>query len=242
MALRLCPNGSEEMVDLSWLLGCSHDLPLCRRHSTSGPAAGGAFLGGGVLSLMAMLAWIWTRLVVPVPSDDDQLELSLLSLASTSIRRNPLRSVLAIGLIGIASLLILSISLFHIAPSDEGTGGFSLIAQSTLPIMKDLGDPAYHREVAGARGTYLNACMFASMRVRDGDDAGCSNLYQATQPRILGVSTRLALFDAGRFQRNSFAWAGQVRPKDDTERLSKWYLLERVADGSKEKTTASHPG
>ena len=62
-------------------------------------------------------------------------------------------------------------------------------------------------------------------RVRPGDDASCLNLYEPTNPRILGASRRFV--DSGRFAfQSSLA-------STDVERMNPWQLLNReISDGN----------
>lgn len=208
----------------------------------TGPAAAGAFVGAGMLMLFGLVA-VSYRIMKTVPDDSknstdhSMIRMTLASLAINSVRRNPWRSVLAIGLMAVASFLILSISLFEASPDAAGTGGFDLMVQSTIAVPKNLGDPAYQRETLGDRSASLANTTIIPMRVRDGDDAGCSNLYQAAQPQVFGVSNRLRIW-ADENASNSlktetpradFAWAAKGNVADNA---TPWILLETPGDGS----------
>ncbi|MDZ4851993.1 MAG: FtsX-like permease family protein [Pirellulaceae bacterium] len=217
----------------------------------NGQAAGGAFVGAGMLALAAMMMETLRQLKKsPTPIGNLQAiknsqtnsvgvataTSSLRTLAISSIRRNPMRSALAIGLVSVATLLILSIGLFEASPDLQGTGGFQLIAESSVPIAKSLSDEAYLREILGDKAVLLDRATIVAMRVRDGDDAGCNNLYQATQPRVLGVNARIVPFERSRPKQATFAWAGTAKPENEAEKSSHWSLLQREGDG-----TAAHP-
>lgn len=58
-----------------------------------------------------------------------------------------------------------------------------------------------------------------SLRVRPGDDSSCLNLYQTTQPRVLGVPPEL-------IERGGFQWASTI-PLEGQEEENPWRLLER---------------
>ena len=68
-------------------------------------------------------------------------------LAVRNAARHPVRSTLTIGLMAAATFLIVSMSAFHLDPPahgakfDSGDGGFSLYAQTDLPIYQDLNSP-----------------------------------------------------------------------------------------------------
>src|SRR5690606_14513619 len=121
--------------------------------------------------------------------------------------RNPGRSVLSIGLIAAASFLIVALSAFRLDPSalgeghDSGSGGFALVAQSDAPVYQNLND-ADGREQLGMTleaDELLANCQTVALRVESGADASCLNLYQATQPRVLGATAPL-------IERGGFSW------------------------------------
>ena len=218
----------------------------------NGQAAGGAFVGAGMTALAAMLFETSRRLRNTaafsksqsptvkgherlLPMLESHSATTLMSLAMSSIRRNPTRSTLAIGLVSVATLLILSMSLFEAVPDTQGTGGFQLMAGSSVPIGKSLSDASYLRETLGEKAKLLMESTNIAMRVRDGDDAGCNNLYQASQPKVLGISSKIAEYDSTRGTQETFAWAGAASPISENEKRSRWRLLEREADGSIEQ-------
>ncbi len=210
----------------------------------TGPAAAGAFVGAGMLMLFGLVA-VSYRIMKTAPAasnkstDQSMIRMTLASLAINSVRRNPWRSVLAIGLMAVASFLILSISLFEASPDAAGTGGFDLMVQSTVAVPKNLGDSSYQRETLGDRSASLANTSIIPMRVRDGDDAGCSNLYQAAQPQVFGVSNRLRIWaeenasdsSKNKTPRADFAWAARGNVADNA---SPWILLETPGEGSAE--------
>jgi putative ABC transport system permease protein len=169
----------------------------------------GAFFGAGALALIAGLAgtsWFLQRMggrVAPrAPSDDSSsgargatrpattVRSSVLSIRGAARRRN--RSVATVALLASGVFLIASIGAFRLdAEADawkrsSGTGGFALIGESTLPIVKDL-NTAEGRDALGLNEKVLKDVSFVPFRVREGDDASCLNLNRAQQPRLLGV-------------------------------------------------------
>jgi putative ABC transport system permease protein len=167
-----------------------------------GQAQAGAFVGGGMLFLIAGLAWVmkrlkWTSSMKPSRNITQAVGsmITASSLASSNAKRAPVRSILAIGLVAIASFLILSMSLFQAAPNDAGTGRFALIGKSSHAIHKDMGNEEYRRDMLGKRADALQDFEFVPLRVRGGDDASCSNLFQASEPQVLGVPSRLDAID-----------------------------------------------
>ena len=163
------------------------------------------FFSAGALCLIATLgaaAWWLRRLQIlgsgaggtPAP-----LSLRLLGLRGMARRRT--RSLATIALLACGSFLIASIGInrldanLHAEKRTSGTGGFALIGESTLPIVKDL-NAREGREALGLDDKILQGVSFVPFRVRDGDDASCLNLNRAQTPRLLGVKPGLV---EGRF-------------------------------------------
>ncbi len=103
----------------------------------------------------------------------------------------------------------MAISAFHLDPAAgrdprvSGTGGFALVAESDQPIYQSL-DSEQGQEDLGfstANRKALAGVETIALRVSGGDDASCLNLYQARQPRVLGVPDELV-------ERGGFDWAG----------------------------------
>jgi hypothetical protein len=72
----------------------------------------------------------------------------------------------------------------------SGTGGYSLYAESTLPILYDL-NSALGRSEYSLEGIPADSIHFISFRYRDGDDASCLNLNRVTNPPLLGFDPRM---------------------------------------------------
>ena len=142
--------------------------------------------------------------------------------------RNPSRSTLSIGLVAAASFLIIALSAFRLDPAaegrgpDSGSGGFNVVAQSDLPIYQDLSTPAGRAELGlpAKADAELARCDIIAMRVRAGDDASCLNLYQPTDPRMLGANQRL-------IERGGFSWAASAAESAE-EKANPWLLLDRA--------------
>lgn len=163
-------------------------------------AQAGAFFGSGALVLTALLIWFGAKLrqgATTAPSS-----LSLAGLALRNARRRPTRTMLSVGLAAVASFLIVALSAFRLAPSEGGTGGFDLIATADLPVYFDLNTTDGRKEIgfAAADEKALAGVTIASLRVRGGEDASCLNLYQTSQPQVVGVPK--SFYDEG-----TFAWA-----------------------------------
>jgi ABC-type lipoprotein release transport system permease subunit len=163
------------------------------------PTMAGAFFGGGGLLLIAALLWQWAWLAAP----RHRMLHGVRALGFRGTHYRPGRSVLCIALIAFATFLIVGVDAFRRGSSPasldpkSGNGGFSLIAESAIPLVYDLNSPA-GRESLGLTGTILRSPKYVALRLRPGDDTSCLNLYQPAKPRILGVPA--ALTHSGRFE------------------------------------------
>jgi hypothetical protein len=188
----------------------------------------GAFFGAGALLLTACLAWLWDRLKTGQTGDLVTAgSFPLTRLAARNGARNPGRSTLTIGLVASATFLIVALSAFRMEPADRlpqfssGDGGFALVAQSDLPIYFDLNTPEGRRDlgISGDAANLIADSKTFALRVQPGDDASCLNLYQTSQPRVLGIPD--ALVDRG-----GFAWAKSAA-ETSGERDNPWLLLRQ---------------
>jgi len=178
-----------------------------------GEAQAGAFFASGALVLSALLTWL--RQQLRRQSLTPPQTLSLAGLATRNARRHPSRTILSVGLAAVASFLILALSAFRLAPTEQGTGGFALIATTDQPLHYDLNTPDGRDQLGfGSReNQQLTGTTTYSFRVRAGEDASCLNLYQTAQPQIVGVPKAF-------YQERQFGWAA---PAADT---SPWELLD----------------
>jgi ABC-type lipoprotein release transport system permease subunit len=200
-------------------------------------AQAGAFLASGALALVALMAIAFQLLRTGAGGALVTTGTTpFVWLAFRNAGRHPGRSALTIGLIAAASFLIVAISAFRLDPQagadsrTTGTGGFSLVADSDQPIYQDLDSedgqldlgfsPADRRVLAGAK-------VF-ELRVAGGDDASCLNLYQAEQPRVIGIPQSL-------IDRGGFAWAATAAGSPD-DAADPWRLLDKPAVGSDGKS------
>ncbi|MBI3866534.1 MAG: ABC transporter permease, partial [Planctomycetia bacterium] len=127
------------------------------------------------------------------------------------------RSVLSTGLIASATFLIVAIAAGHRNPAAElpdkssGNGGFTLVAESTIPVLYDLNTPEGRGKLdlddAAAEQSLAPMKTAVAFRVNPGENASCLNIYQTTQPTILGVPPRM--IDRGGFK---FVGAGSGKP------------------------------
>jgi ABC-type lipoprotein release transport system permease subunit len=181
-------------------------------------AKAGSFFGSGALVLIAGLAAI--RLWLGYTGRHAAPRPSLTALGVRNAGRHAVRSLLTVGLLATATFLIVAVECFHKDTGADfmartgGSGGFTLIAETDIPIFEDLNRPLMRKEY-GLTQHGLDRVNFYFCRVHGGDDTSCLNLYQPLQPRVLGVPPHA--FD-GRFH---FA-AMEPRPQ---EPMSEWSVL-----------------
>lgn len=217
-------------------IGIGASLILAATLAFGSTAAGtelqaGLFFGSGALTLVAGLL-AFRSLLQSGGVAASATRISLPWLAARNATLNPRRSVLCVGLMATVSFLIIATSAFRLEVSDVGSGGFNLLAESPLPIFHNLSTPQGRTElgIADADDALLNQCQISALRVHDGDDASCLNLYKPHQPRILGVPATLAEQSRGS---NRFAWAtthpAETRSSSSAsgEENLPWRLLEQ---------------
>ena len=193
-------------------------LPLAAARPAQQQA--GLFFGAAAALLVAMLAFFAAWLRREPGHAAGRLTLTRLGLSAA--RRRPGRSLLVAGLMACAVFIVVATGANRqtARPTTDkrsGSGGFTLLAESTLPIYRPL-DPKIM--VQGGPNTQAYP-----LRLRAGDDASCLNLYQAARPRILGVPESF-------IARGGFAFAG-VAAGDAAQRENPWLLLNQsFADGA----------
>jgi hypothetical protein len=142
-------------------------------------------------------------------------------LARRNAGRHPGRSMLISGMVACAVFLLVVVVLFqpHEAnprSTTSGTGGYSLMMETDVPISADLNSPAGRRAYGLTEGELEGVGVFG-IWVRPGDDAGCGNLSRAQEPRLLGVDAE------GLAKRGAFSFLKTIPVKDGA---SPWLLLE----------------
>ncbi|WP_339732498.1 FtsX-like permease family protein [uncultured Gimesia sp.] len=186
----------------------------------------------GILSLVASLSFLSSRLRIEsaIPIKGTGMR-ALIKLGFRNAGRFRQRSVLTTALIASATFVLVSVAAGHRNPAVEtpdmnsGNGGFTIIAESTSPLIYDLNtadgraktlvnipnDPETHKLLSE-----MNPIPF---RVKPGENASCLNIYQTSVPTILGVPQEL-------IERGGFKFA-------DTPGDNPWKLLnEPQEDGS----------
>ena len=189
------------------------------------PAAAGFFGAGGLVLAGGMAAFRrWLGRQRPFVGGQGRAALWRLGTANASWRPN--RSLAAAGLVATAVFLLVAVDSFRKdATSTAGTGGFALLAESTVPILDDPSAPAGRLALGLQDAT--SAPQWAGIdvvpaRLRPGDEVGCLNLYRPMRPRVLGVQPSV-------FEATSFEFAGSVATTD-AERAQPWRLLDRPVE------------
>jgi putative ABC transport system permease protein len=184
----------------------------------------GAFFGAGTALLgacLSLFAFAYRRPPRRPVAGHGWQPVARLGLRNASYR--PGRSVLSMAVIASATFILISVDAFRrdegggAADRRSGVGGYSVMAESLLPIVYDLSTEEGRRQL---NLTGLEDVSIESLRLLPGDDASCLNLYQPTNPRILGV--REPFIAAGRF-----TFQGSLAATDE-ERANPWLLLNRT--------------
>ena len=190
------------------------------RHETANAET---FFGAGALAMIGGLAAASSWLGRLARSESGG-GLSRWALAVRGLGRRRTRSLATAALLACGSFLVVSIGTNRLDATrdahrrDAGTGGFSLLAQSSLPVVQDLNTRS-GREALGLNESGLTNMSLVPFRVRPGDDASCLNLNRAQNPQLLGVNpARLA-------ERGAFSLAGVSSGLDAS---AGWRLLQRA--------------
>jgi ABC-type lipoprotein release transport system permease subunit len=199
-----------------------------------GSAAG--FFGAGTLFLVALLCFqsAWLRRAQS-PTIHGRGWWPLARLGFRNARHRPGRSVLCIALIASAAFIIVAVDAFRRDPAaaasidkKDGTGGYTLLAETLLPLAHDPNDAAGREALnlgAQEETATLAGINFTRFRLRPGDDASCLNLYQPREPRILAPASPF-------IAENRFTFADSLAATD-AERANPWLLIERdLPDGA----------
>ena len=140
--------------------------------------------------------------------------------ASARLRK---RSLATIALLASGSFLIVAVAAHRLNSEQNsrdrksGTGGFALLAQSTLPLVQDLNEPA-GRQALGLNETQMQGVEAIPFRVHEGDDASCLNLNRAQIPTLLGVNPSLLA------EKHAFTFQSAL---DSNREKNPWLLLQR---------------
>jgi len=191
-------------------------------YSTDSSAAVGVFFGSGALLLTAGISFTseWFRKRVWAGQGLG----SVWRLGVRNSARLPGRSLLCTGLIACACFVVVAVGANRRTDSDSlvhsdvsGTGGFTLLAESDVPLHSDLNSESdrYDLGFSDKSSSLLEKSKFVQFRVLPGDDVSCLNLYRPESPRILGVPAEMIARGGFQFQQTL------------TESANPWELLNQ---------------
>jgi putative ABC transport system permease protein len=153
----------------------------------------GGFFTAGFFLLIALLSlcgtWL-SRAGLRVSGPG----MSLMDIAIRASGRRPGRSLGVIAIIACGVFMVVAVGSNRASPlaspaeRTSGTGGFALLAESSLPVFGDLNTPE-GREPFALDEIPWNNISVVHMRLRDGDQANCLNLNRAQLPRLIGVKS-----------------------------------------------------
>lgn len=188
---------------------------------TSNP---GVFFGAGALCLVAALAGVsWLLADLARSEGRGPTVLTLAGLAVRGVTRRRTRSLATAALLACGSFMIVAVGAnrldanLHADRRSSGTGGFTLMAETTLPVVKDL-NTKEGRDFFGLGKKAMVGVSFVPFRVKEGDEASCLNLNRAQQPRLFGVRPEALQ------SRGAFRFAQTLRPVRPGQ---EWLLLRR---------------
>jgi len=184
------------------------------------------FFSAGSLLLISGIGFFYAWLGRNFKKAGDLPDLPYLGALNVGRRRG--RSLATTGVLACGVFMVVAVNAFRHSSStiepnrQSGTGGFTLVGESTMPIYHDL------NTVAGRRASALNEEIMKDVevvpfRVVDGDDASCLNLNRALKPRLLGIDSN-ELYERNAFRFSSFG--------DNINSTDGWNLLKvETADG-----------
>ena len=185
-----------------------------------------AFFGAGALLLGAALSLVayWARRPpARIVAGRGWGSVGRLGMRNVSYR--PGRAVLSVAVVAAAAFILVTVGSFRRGPTPasseraSGTGGYTVMVESLVPLVHDLGTDEGRREVGL---TLPGGVQVEPFRVAPGDDASCLNLYAPTRPRVLGA--RASFLREGRF-----VFQATV-DGNEAEGANPWLLLERRFD------------
>ncbi len=142
----------------------------------------------GISLLINLLLMAHKLIYFPAEKPSENLTPKLLSLLN--LQRNPVRSFSITALLASGAFLILVLAAnrkdMSIDPNDMtgGTGGFSYVAETTIPILRDLNN----LEVKSEFHLPEDATIVSFLSTYD-DNASCHNLNRVANPRIIATNT-----------------------------------------------------
>ena len=149
------------------------------------------------------------------------------------------RKMTVVGMLAVGTFLVVGAGAFRQQGPEEsknfksGTGGFSHIFKTSLPLYDDL-----HSEGAGElfdlNTGLLDGVSIIPVRAQSGDDASCLNLHQSSQPPLYGLpiaqmSGRFAFVEGNWSTLTKRSKEGLIPAAVDQNTLM-WSLKKKVGD------------
>lgn len=176
-----------------------------------------SFFGTACLTLVLLILTLFLALRLYQRRQKNLMKLSRLFLSY--LAEHAFQTSLSIGLLASSLFIIIAVGNFKLkAPSilsfpesaqndvlsKRNDGGFALITETSLPFFINMNEfesedqSFFSKKDSNEIKQYQP--LFFQLRATSGENVGCSNLYQGTNPRILGVPSALR-------NRDSFLWA-----------------------------------
>ena len=173
------------------------------------PGSSMDFFGVGALLLTSGILFFRSRLSVYAKSGGDWTGPADLNRRNAGRRIG--RSLVTVGVMAAGSFIVVSTGAFRknafvsCHEKASGTGGFSFLGETSLPIYDDLnliaGDDLDPYDL---NKSLLGTSKVVPLRIRPGDDASCLNLNKAIRPTLYGVSSEEV---KGRFSFSDGDWS-----------------------------------
>jgi ABC-type antimicrobial peptide transport system permease subunit len=150
------------------------------------------FLSAGALFLVGSIALIAFK--ISSTSKNKDAPFNTAKLVLRNIGRNRSRSLTAVSVLALGTYIIVLTGSYRKTFYGEenqpksGTGGYSLWAETTMPMSFNLNSPDGRKNLVLDNDEDLNKVNFNQFLTLDGDDASCLNLNQVKRPRILGIN------------------------------------------------------
>ena len=187
----------------------------------------GIFFTAGGLLLISLLLFI--NLFIHRIEKKSSANIDLMQLSWKNGIRNRLRSLSIISIFAIGTFLVISTGAnrkdLFVNEGDRtcGTGGFLFIAESTVPVLKNINTQTVRNEYGLEQDFQI-----VSFRKSEGDDASCLNLNRVSNPQILGVSPEKL---SGRFSFVSkTSFLNEADPWETLSRPLPGGLIPAIAD------------
>lgn len=190
-------------------------------------AAGLFFLVGASLLVLGLSLFVsWLRRRPRSGLFSSRLVTARMAVANAGL--NPGRSLLSVALVASACFVIVAVGSYGLRFGDEvqrldsGAGGYTLVAESDIPVYQDLAtvEGRFELGFSDSESELMSRSTVVPFRVLPGDDTSCLNLYQPTAPRLLGVPPEQR-------QRGGFRFSKLLTPAGGGEPPENpWQLLE----------------